>query len=291
LLVGFALPALLALQLIGTSGSARAAVTATKLGAPLGHGSWSSGCNFVRRAPDDPIVYPGQPGAAHSHDFSGNPSIDAFSTRISLLASPGSCNVSVDRSAYWIPTLLSRGSDGTTVPIKSPHVKLYYRGGGRDPSSIQPFPEGFRVIAGSQHSTGPQEGVEFWCSTGGPTGPSQPHLPACAPGEYLSARITFPDCSDGRADSPDHQSHMAYSERLVAHEFRACPASHPVPVPQLSMLAVYSGTAGKTLEWASGGTHSLHADFFEAWTGTAVQQLIYECISKSILCERPNVTE
>jgi hypothetical protein len=290
LAAGLALALAIVVQVLDNTGSARAAVTGIKLGAPLGHGSWSSGCNFVKRAADDPIVYPRKPGAAHSHDFFGNPSTNAYSTRTSLLNRAGACNVAADRSAYWIPTLLARNADGSKTPIPAPLIKVYYRGAGREPSTIKPFPKGFRVITGDQHSTGAQEGIEFWCSVGGATAPSSPHPPNCAPGEYLSARVTFPDCSDGRADSPDHKSHVAFAERYEAHVLRQCPASHPVAIPQLSLLVVYSGTAGKTLEWASGGLHSLHADFFEAWTGTAVKQLIAECIAKSIICERPKVT-
>src|SRR5437773_1769395 len=37
-------------------------------------------CPFSHRLPDDPIVYPGQPGASHLHDFFGNTSVDAAST-------------------------------------------------------------------------------------------------------------------------------------------------------------------------------------------------------------------
>jgi hypothetical protein len=43
-------------------------------------------CDFSHRNSDDPIVHPGNPGAAHSHDFFGNTSTDAFSTLESLRA-------------------------------------------------------------------------------------------------------------------------------------------------------------------------------------------------------------
>jgi hypothetical protein len=42
--------------------------------------SFAVRCDFSHRASDDPIVHPGDPGAAHSHDFFGNRSTDAFST-------------------------------------------------------------------------------------------------------------------------------------------------------------------------------------------------------------------
>ena len=37
-------------------------------------------CNPGQVLPDDPIVYPGQPGASHLHQFYGNTGANAFST-------------------------------------------------------------------------------------------------------------------------------------------------------------------------------------------------------------------
>ena len=34
-------------------------------------------CTPTHQLPDDPIVYPNQPGAAHMHQFIGNPSTNA----------------------------------------------------------------------------------------------------------------------------------------------------------------------------------------------------------------------
>src|SRR5215210_2286081 len=41
-------------------------------------------CNFSHRNMDDPIVFPDQPGAAHSHDFFANRSTNYASTYQSL---------------------------------------------------------------------------------------------------------------------------------------------------------------------------------------------------------------
>ena len=41
-------------------------------------------CRFSHQAPDDPIVFPGEPGASHQHTFVGNRTTDAFSTFGSL---------------------------------------------------------------------------------------------------------------------------------------------------------------------------------------------------------------
>jgi hypothetical protein len=67
-------------------------------------------CFYSHRLKDDPIVFPGTPGAAHMHDFFGNRSTDAFSTTASLRAASTNCQNSDDKSGYWAPTLYSRGS-------------------------------------------------------------------------------------------------------------------------------------------------------------------------------------
>ena len=42
-------------------------------------------CGASHAAADDPIVFPGQPGAAHLHEFFGNTSTNASSTYASML--------------------------------------------------------------------------------------------------------------------------------------------------------------------------------------------------------------
>ena len=58
------LAAMLALSLL--------AVPAIPATAAATSGSFVTQCDFSHRLPDDPIVFPGQPGASHSHDFTGN---------------------------------------------------------------------------------------------------------------------------------------------------------------------------------------------------------------------------
>ncbi len=48
-------------------------------------------CRLSHRAPDDPIVFPGKPGASHEHTFVGNSTTNAFSTYGSLRSSETTC--------------------------------------------------------------------------------------------------------------------------------------------------------------------------------------------------------
>jgi hypothetical protein len=72
---------------------------------------------------------------------------------------------------------------------------------------------------------------------------------------------------------------MAISRPMRAGAPRTCPASHPVSVPQLGLVVIYpiSG-AGSQLELSSGGLHSAHADFVNAWSMSAFRALIADCI-------------
>src|SRR5262245_26804551 len=62
-------------------------------------------CPASHRLPDDPIVFPGKPGASHLHQFIGNRTTDANSTADSLLAGGTTCDDQADTSAYWVPAL------------------------------------------------------------------------------------------------------------------------------------------------------------------------------------------
>jgi hypothetical protein len=86
-------------------------------GGPADHqGVFSIRCGLSHRADDDPIVYPGQPGAAHTHDFFGNRSTDAGSDYESMMDGDTSCELEADTAGYWVPTLL--GPDGTPVQVR-----------------------------------------------------------------------------------------------------------------------------------------------------------------------------
>jgi len=57
------------------------------------------GCGFSHMNNDDPIVFPGKPGASHNHTFIGNRAVDAATTPASLLGGDSSCPDVGDASA------------------------------------------------------------------------------------------------------------------------------------------------------------------------------------------------
>lgn len=253
-----------------------------------GQGSWTATCEFVRQAPDDPIVHPGHFGASHLHDFFGNPSIDARSTRGSLLGTRGTCGAPGDRSAYWSPALVDPES-GQAAGIEPLGMTVQFLVNGRDPEAIVPFPEGLEAIGGDAGATSPQptDRVGWACGE-----PGQPVVdvvatpPLCAARQVLSARIDFPDCSSGRPQSRDHLGHLAYSKTKGGKRFAVCPRSHPIAIPGLRLIVNYPPAAAQSAALASGGIYSLHADFFEAWKPGALRRVVDSCLRGDRRCVR-----
>ncbi len=261
----------------------RRATDAPKPGDPArrpGEINFLTVCRFSHRAADDPIVFPGVPGASHSHDFFGNRTTNAASTYDSLRASGmTSCNRTGDTAAYWAPSLLV---DGQLVQPLG--INAYYRTGGKDPASIQPFPAGLRVIAGDAKATAAQPlRVTSWGCFGEAQVRPQSSPPTCpfdGRTNGLKLTVLFPDCWDGvNLDSADHKSHMVYSVR------GQCPASHPVPVPMIAMNVRYPTAGGADVVLASGNSpYTGHADFFNAWDQATLEQLVRNCLNASVHC-------
>jgi hypothetical protein len=228
-----------------------------------GAGYFAVGCGFSHRNQDDPIVYPRQRGRSHDHTYFGNSSTNAFSTPASLRAAGRTtCRLRADTAAYWAPTLLIGGR--AVEPLGA--VVYYLR---RTFARVEPFPPGFKLIAGNAAARTPQSRrVTFW-SCGGPEVSST--LPTCSGHRRSSLRlhVNFPNCWDGRRlDSADHKSHMAYSSA------GRCPASHPAEVPAISLEIYYGVVGGRTGELSSGGDFSGHADFVNAWDQRTLAVLV-----------------
>jgi hypothetical protein len=241
---------------------------------------WVIACPFSHRASDDPIDFPGEPGAAHRHDFFGNKTTDASSTLHSLKRGSTTCGFRPDRAAYWIPTLSSSGH--ATAPDL---VKVYYTSRHAHPAMIEPFPRGLKVVAGNAHATRPQPlSIVHWdCGDGGPKA-NRDHPVDCGGGS-VQASIIFPDCWDGvRLDSPDHKRHMAYSTDHDDDGRSTCPRSHPVPVPRIKVTIQWPVHDGTTIELSSGPPHSLHGDFFDAWRRRPLRRLIERCLVRHVPC-------
>jgi hypothetical protein len=234
-------------------------------------------CRFSHQAPDDPIVFPGKPGASHQHTFVGNRTTNAFSSFGTLRSGPTTCLRRDDTAAYWVPTLYEG-----TKPVFPVAATIYYRRGTL--AEVSPFPNNLRVIAGDATATSPQGmRITFW-SCGVASGVQRSEtVPTCPDtrGSMLRLHIRFPECWDGRRlDSTDHKSHMAYATRA------GCPSTHPVEVPQITQIYRYPSRGGEGFSLASGGVYSAHADFVNAWKPSALRKLVDDCLNALVHCGR-----
>ncbi|MDT0393508.1 MULTISPECIES: DUF1996 domain-containing protein [Streptomyces] len=237
-------------------------------------------CPYSHRLPDDPIVFPGLPGASHMHSFFGSRVTDAHTDVTDLLGSSSTCSPAVDTSSYWVPTMY-RGDQ----PVEPTGTTFYYLGEGvRDDiiQRIRPFPQGLRIVAGNAKATGvgdPTSVARWSCLHHGEVNPSKDFV-NCPAGSMLESYLDFPQCWNGKdLDSPDHKSHMSYPVN------GACPAGHPVPVPKLRQVLRYP-VSGSTqgLRLASGPGYTMHGDFFNAWPQNELARRVTDCINVIVKC-------
>jgi hypothetical protein len=264
---------------------------------------------------DDPVVYPGQPGKSHLHQYFGNTGADANSTYASLRTTGNStCNSPLNRSAYWMPALMN-GS----VVIQPDYVSIYYkRRPATDPlcakigKACVNLPRGLRFIFGRNMldlAQAPTGAAYFNCQGSGVT---QAHyntlktaLKNCPAGAQLGVIINAPECWDGKnLDSADHRSHVAYSA-YIGQAYAQCPVTHPYVIPTFTIGAwytigadvdrsgVWDGTyKANTLRFSSDDMpgmpmepgSTIHADWFGAWDDQAMALWSGNCIDKMLNC-------
>ncbi|MDT4991971.1 MAG: hypothetical protein QOH97_1863 [Actinoplanes sp.] len=240
-------------------------------------------CTVVKQAADDPLVFPGLPGASHLHTFVGNTAPSASSTPESLRTSgASSCEDAKDTASYWFPTLLQNGK-----PVPNTTVTFYYKSGVKDYRTVRPFPAGFRELVGDMKTPDAASfGGEWDC--GNPGGTTKEIPASCPKGHVLIVRYMAPSCWDGtHLDTPDHKSHLAYPVK------GACPADHPVAVPMLQSKVAYKLTDGVTrgLAFSSGPSFSFHYDFMNGWPQARLEELVKHCINGGRQCNGYGVDE
>ncbi|MET9227817.1 DUF1996 domain-containing protein [Lentzea sp. NPDC003310] len=248
----------------------------------VSHHEFQANCAFAVDRPDDPIVFPGLPGASHLHTFLGNNSTNASSTNDSLKAGQTNCVTPDDKSAYWFPSVLN----GDQVVRPTGNQVVYYKSGILKYQDVVPFPPGMRFVVGSPTSTleqfrdhpGAVEGFECGDSFKNWDIPSW-----CAPGSQLNVRFQAPSCWNGRdLDSADHKSHMAYPDRATL----VCPPSHPVAVPMIEFKMAFpvSGDMSR-VRLSSGRGYTWHYDFMNAWDAPTQAALVRHCINGGLQCD------
>jgi hypothetical protein len=273
-------------------------------------------CSAGQLLKDDPIVYPGQPGASHLHQFYGNTNANASSTYQSLRTSGEStCMSPLNRSAYWMPAMLN----GRGQAVRPDYVTIYYkRLPAKDPTcAIEgkvcvPLPNGLRFIFG-YNMLNPADAPtgSLWFNCDGPGGTPGHYADIvtaaanCPSGARLGAIINAPSCWDGKnLDSPDHRSHVAYPS-YGSWGYKKCPDTHPFVIPSFSLGAWYmtddtldrsgSWDPKTTVTWSLSSDimpgmppklpgSTFHADWWGAWDNTVMSMWTENCIDKMLNC-------
>jgi hypothetical protein len=247
-------------------------------------------CTVTKAGYFDPIVAPGVGAFGHRHTFSGGTSISPRSTAASLLAGGTTCKDSLDKSAYWMPSLYK--VTGAVARLVEPYeVRAYYRAATTRGAGLAVIPFGLRMIAGDSRATSVQSGRigGFQCRTlaDGNVIPRQAIAPSCPRGTFMEASIVFPNCWDGKhLDSANHKSHLAY-----AVPSQGCDPAHPVRLPALTVAERFPVNAflgGQAKVAALPGMLptqlTLHADFINAWSPRELAYLTRNCLHASVAC-------
>lgn len=266
-------------------------------------------CNAGQLLYDDPIVYPGQPGKSHLHQFYGNTGANANSTYSSLRGGGSStCMSPLNRSAYWMPAML----DGKGNVVRPDYVAVYYkRRPASDPAVSDPanpkyegqaaeLPNGLKFIFGYDMLSGksPTGALYFNCDGPGATQGHYKDIPTairyCPAGSRIGAIINAPQCWDGKnLDSPNHRDHVAYKD-WGTWGYPKCPATHPYAIPEFQLGAWFMIAAGDDLaQWRLSSDamrpelphgSTFHADFFMAWDPTVKKMWHDNCLNKKLNC-------
>ncbi len=243
-------------------------------------GQFAVNCPLSHRSMDDPIVNPGQPGAAHPHDFFANRSTDAYSTYRSMRAAGTTCELKADTAGYWIPTLFVGGKK-----IEPQQFLAYYRTDQERPRSVRPFPKGLKIVAGDPHATSAQSlDVVYWDCEDGGSDASRAHPIDCGPG-FVSASVIFPECWDGEhLDTANHRSHMRYAIDPDDDNRDSCPRSHPIALPRLNFSIEWPIHDGTTVSLSTGKPITLHGDLFNTWRQRMLGRLTARCLREMRDC-------
>ncbi|GAA2554056.1 DUF1996 domain-containing protein [Winogradskya consettensis] len=248
-------------------------------------------CKYSHRLADDPIVFPGLPGASHMHSFVGNKAVDADTRTADLTKfTATTCKPVKDRSAYWVPTLYD---NATRKPVETTGFRVYYRSLQNNSAGQMPMPNGLRMISGDAKKKEPTpRGAQgqFYCAFYGPgdidgvARSTNGNWPICGGDATLHFTLRFPDCWDGKhLDSPNHKDHVAYGSG------NACPADHPVKIPSLTFEIQYGVKGSKAGYYLSSdptgkSASSMHGDAFVMWDVDAMNQRTKNCIVQRRTC-------
>ena len=252
-------------------------------------------CSPSHMSNDDPLVFPGQKDATHSHTFFGNTSTN-YASDLSNMSAVGNSTCKgglINRSAYWIPSMIDTSQAKAIAPDLA---IMYYKTGYVPAGLVNAPPKGLRILAGNPKAKTEAESSEvgYTCLSRVPFYGWKKTIPACRVGETMQMKVSFPQCWDGvNKDSPDHKSHMAYS-KLSYTTANKCPTTHPIGIPHIVINMNFKVlTADSYNKWrlasdnydtSFAGGYSGHADWVSGWNQVFIQGFVDNCLNKGLDC-------
>jgi len=247
-------------------------------------GNFVVSCRYSHSLPDDPIVFPGLPGASHLHDFFGNITTTATSTVESMLAGTAMCKEANDTAGYWAPTAYMNG-----VQVSPLVMRIYYLG---QPNEIlETIPPGLQMIGGNKDATSPAENphVRWFC--GSTRAVQTPRMDRPYDCTSWAAQYGFVDGVVGIVDMPSCWDGVGLLPGNVTYRVdQSCPSGFPHVLPRLSQRVHFgimnplNPDGSVALSLSSGAYHTLHSDFWNTWQQERLDQLVENCLVAGVHC-------
>lgn len=264
-------------------------------------GGFVTSCDYSHSLPDDPILFPSQPGASHLHDFFGGKTTNAGSTMHSMRQTATTCKLLADSAGYWSPTAYV-----ALQPITPDRVRAYYFGVVK--GALETIPSGLQMIAGNKGATTPDENphVTWFCGAAKKKAigtPLSTHPYDCSPylerdpfDDGIVARVDFPNCWDGVGLAPSDVTYAVHTFRRPG----ACPAGFDHVIPRLIVRIHYGvmdpcvgvtpctwhqpSAANVQLTLSSGTYVTFHTDFWNTWHQRRLDHFVASCLELHRAC-------
>ena len=274
------------------------------------NGAFRARCGFGEMKAIDPAVYPGASKAPHMHAFFGGSSVTPYTSRNDLLSTGSTCaGQAVNRSLYWIPTMLE-DVGGRTRTVEFSDFLAYYKSSINKfkPNNTNPYAIFPSRLSNSwlrlEMVAHQGENQAEWRCDGNNTAYSS--MPTHCK-DKLNVQFWFPQClntgaqpenddavySNGKSryhSATDQAKWLRYADKRRYSTANGCPSGwERIPGLSLSVSWKVSGNSNMR-SWRLSSDHgarpgsTIHGDFINGWDPNRAQEWYSECLLPSRDC-------